>query len=190
MSDFEQFSTEIRKATGPRGRGNRPDITYNLMDGYEYYREKVPLGGKNRVGRAMFCKIISEMNLAVMNEVINGKTIALPAGFGTLSIEKQSTKMWIDDNGKLQATKPVNMRETLKLWHEDEEARLKKTFVRYDEEFVFRITSHRKNVGFTNMRYIRFRPCRYFRQALKNKIINDKNYDTYERGKVDKFEGY
>ena len=190
MSDFEQFSTEIRKATGPRGRGNRPDITYNLLDGYEYYRGKVPLGEKNRVGRNLFCKIISEMNLAILDEVINGKTISLPMGFGTLSIEKQSTKVWIDDDGKLQATKPVNMRETLKLWHEDEEARLKKIFVRYDEDFVFRITSHRKNVGFTNMRYIRFRPCRYFRQALKNKIINDKNYDTYERGKVDKFEGY
>ena len=118
------------------------------------------------------------MNNLVADYLIENKSIRLPAGFGKLEVVKYETKSWIDESGKFISTKKVDMNSTIRLWYEDEESRINKTLVRYDDEFVFRFNypQHGRMYKYNGYYSIKFN--RQLQQKLKL-AIQAGNYDTY-----------
>lgn len=76
------------------------------------------------------------------------------------------------------SSKIVDMHNTFKLWHEDEEARLNKTKVRFDEDYIFRIKYPQKGRMYKYNGYFSMQFNRELRHKLSRSIKNY-NYDTY-----------
>ena len=115
--------------------------------------------------------------------MLNGEDVSLPDRMGRLSLVIQERNVKIID-GKVKCSRPINWKETLKLWYEDEEAKNKKILVRRDDNKVFKIR-YNHSYGITkNKQFFKFAPCRSLRLKLKDKIENNEITDAFNYGKI------
>ena len=173
---FEQYLKDAKNVSS--NRKHKITGSQNTISGFHYYRSIRPKESQFVLKDKEYLSIIREMNNLVADYLIENKSIRLPSGFGKLEIVKYETKSWIDKNGKFASSKRVDMNETFKLWYEDEECRINKTLVRYDNDFIFRIKYPSKGRMFKYNGYFSIR----FNRQLRHKLmlaIKAGNYDTY-----------
>lgn len=173
---FEDYAKEVQNVHGKRK--HKITGSQNTISGFSYYRKIRPKEKEFVLKDKEYLSIIREMNNLVADYLIENKSIRLPAGFGKLEVVKYETKSWIDESGKFISTKKVDMNSTIRLWYEDEESRINKTLVRYDDEFVFRLNypQHGRMYKYNGYYSIKFN--RQLQQKLKL-AIQAGNYDTY-----------
>lgn len=173
---FEDYAKEVQNVHGKRK--HKITGSQNTISGFSYYRKIRPKEKEFVLKDKEYLSIIREMNNLVADYLIENKSIRLPAGFGKLEVVKYETKSWIDESGKFISTKKVDMNSTIRLWYEDEESRINKTLVRYDDEFVFRFNypQHGRMYKYNGYYSIKFN--RQLQQKLKL-AIQAGNYDTY-----------
>ena len=173
---FEDYLKEVQNVHG--SRKHKISGSQNTIDGRRYYRKIRPKEKEFVLSDKEYLSIIREMNNLVVDYLIENKSIRLPAGFGKLEVVKYETKSWIDEDGRFMSTKKIDMNSTLKLWYEDEESRLNKTLVRYDDEFIFRLNYPQRGRMYKYNGYYSMRFNRNLQQKLKL-AIQAGNYDTY-----------
>lgn len=174
---FDEFLKEIKNVYGKRNHKIKNSI--GVIDGFYYYRKNRPKDKDFVLKNTEYLSIIREMNLLLVDNLIENRKFKLPCGFGDIEIVKTESKSWINKDEKLETTKPINMHETLKLWYEDEESRLNKTYVRYDNDYTFRIKYIKKTCSYRNNIYFNIKFGRFLKKKLKDAIV-ESDYDAYE----------
>lgn len=164
-----------------RTEGKLPS-DYGMKDYFKFFQGKY---GKDIVNPGKFNKIVSEINLAIIDMMLNeGFEYKMPYLNTTLLIKKDKRTPKLID-GKLYSTSPVNWPVTNKLWKEDPEAREKKILVRHlnnhTSGYVFRIYLKKFGCSLNNRSIFRFKPTRKFQRALGERIKDDNKdkFDTY-----------
>ena len=181
---FEEFLKDLKKVSGPRK--HKVTKSSGMAAAFAFYRSNRPKGRDFALSRCQFDKIISDMNLLVIDELLKNKSFSLPASLGKIRVVKSTTKTFIDENGNLVCTKPVNAQETYKLWFEDKDAFEKKTLVRHEVDEIFKIThSISKTKVCKNMHYFKINFSRSIKAIVRD-AINKDNFDTYEQAKFHK----
>lgn len=173
---FEDFLKEVKNVSG--NRKHKITGSQNTISGFSYYRKIRPKEKEFTLLDKQYLSIIREMNIMVADYLIENKSIRLPSGFGKLEVVKYETKSWIDEDGKFISSKIIDIHNTFKLWYEDEESRINRTIVRYDNEFIFRIKYPMKGRLYKYSGYFSIQ----FNRNLKHKLmstIKTGNYDTY-----------
>lgn len=130
-----------------------------------------------RVDRQKFNDICSEFNLGITDLMLNDNVSYSPPLLGfTFSIRKTERIPKIK-NGKLVNKLPVNFKETLKLWRNDEDAKKNKILIRHTNthtgRYIFSIRIIKTGKIYSNKKYYQFKPSRMFQRALAARIFDD-----------------
>lgn len=162
----------------PRTEGKK-NCDYGIKDYYKFYKKT----SKNPVDRATYNKIISEVNLRIVDAMLNDNLDYNPVHLQfTITIRKVKREVKIK-NGKLVNTNTVDWKATKDLWASDEDARIKKIIIKHQNhhtsKYVFRIKALKTGQRFTNKKYYRFKACRSFARALAKRIKDD-NKDKFD----------
>lgn len=173
---FSEFEKRFKNVSG--SRTHKITGSHRTICGFHYYRKIRPQKKEFVLTDIQYLSIIRDMNLLIVDELISNKSVKLPCGFGRIEVFKYETTSWIDSNGRLKTNRPIDMNSTVKLWYEDEEARLNRSIVRYDSDFIFRLKyplKGRKNKYGT---YFAIQFNRDLRKKL-SEAIKSGEYDTY-----------
>jgi hypothetical protein len=173
--EYSEFLKDLKKVSGPRN--HKIKNSYNTINGLKYYRTIRPNEKSYILRDSEYLEIIREMNLLIADELIKSKKVVLPSGMGALEICKIENKTFIDDNGMLVSTKPVNPSATYRLWYEDEEAREKRILVRFDEDYRFKFTYSSRSRKYKNSIYFNMKFGRYLKSKLYKEIVEN-NFDA------------
>lgn len=179
--EYFDFLREIKRVDGPRN--HKIKNSYNTISGLAYYRSIRPKTKKYVLNDVGYLEIIREMNLGLVETLMADRKVKLPSGMGVIEVSKIENRAFINSEGKLIITKPIDMGSTLKLWYEDEEARAAKTMVRHDEDYRFKIRYPAKYRRYTNYSYFTIKFGRYIKARLRKEIVEN-NFDTYELKKT------
>lgn len=166
---FLEFSRRIRKADKPRCYKIRNSL--GVYDAYKYYRKNRPKDKKYVLKESQYFAIIRKINNLLAEHLIKGDDIELPHRMGGFMLMRLDNTIKFDENGKLKVTNPIDWMETLKLWHEDEDAFKKRILVRVDSKETFRIIYNKGN--YNNRSYYEFTPNRDLKIRLKTSIKNN-----------------
>lgn len=139
-----------------------------------YYKVRKVL----KIDEKTFNSIIKTVNGLLADRLTNGMEVNLPCKMGRLELRKFKTKVKFEE-GKLITNKPIDWKETLKLWKEDEEAKEKKILVRHDTDFVFRTKYDIAKADYTNKGFYKFSLSRNNKRKIR---------DNINKGTVDAFE--
>ena len=169
MDTYEEFGNKIRKVREKRAPKACSD--YRTRDIYRWLK-KNKLIDPDEINEARFGKIIKDIHLAMREALYNGGELLLPERMGLLEIRKKPVVLKMKGN-KVITNRPVNWKETVRLWHEDKEARDNKTLVRQDVKAVYSIIYNKRHACYDNKTFYRFLPMRGFKKELSNKIKND-----------------
>jgi len=173
---LEDYFKEVKNVYGDRK--HKITGSQNTISGFHYYRKIRPKETKFVLKDKEYLSIIREMNNLVADYLIENKSIRLPAGFGRLEICKMENKSWIDDNGKFNTSKLVDIHSTLKLWYEDEEAKANRSLIRFDNDYTFRIKYPQRSRMYEFNKYFSIQFNRQLRKKL-SLAIKTGNYDAY-----------
>lgn len=167
MTDYIEFSNEVRKASRPKQAKVRN--SWGIYDSYKHIRKN----GWYDIGRPLkeheFYSIVRQVNDLLAEEIAKGNTVVFPSRMGKLELRKLERGVSIVD-GKLKITYPVNWSETLKLWFEDAEARRNKTLLRTESRFVYHVRYCRHEATYENKVFYEFTVNRFIKKALKENI--------------------
>lgn len=177
---FEEFALKTKRAGSHKFK-----ITgsYGVKSAFREMRKNKWKGCIRPVNEKEFYTIINNVNKCYAEALLNGEDITLPDKMGRISLAVQERKVKLVD-GKVKCTKPIDWKETLKLWYEDEESRNNKTLVRRDVDKVFMIRFNSHYGTTKNKQFFKFMPCRSLKLKLKDKIINNEITDAFNYGKV------
>lgn len=123
------------------------------------------------ISESLFRKIVKTVNGLMAERVINGLEVNLPSKMGKVELRKFRTKVKIKD-GKIITTKPIDWKETLNLWKEDEDARKNKTLVRHDTDYVYRTVYNTKSANYRNKAFYKFSLSRRYKRTITKNIKN------------------
>jgi len=174
---FEEFSKNIVNLHAPRV--HKIKNSYYTINGLKHYTKIRPKDDDFIISQVEYLSIIREMNLLLVDSLIKNKFFRLPCGMGILEVCKAESRSWINDDGRLISSKPIDYVETKRLWYEDEDARAKKTLVRFDVDYVFRLKHGVKGRRYHNAKYFSLKFGRFTKSKLADTIKNG-DYDTYE----------
>lgn len=161
-----------------RTEGKR-NVDYGFKDYYKFYKSR----SKNPVDRNKYNKVISEVNLRIVDAILNDNLEYAPTHLQfTFAVRKTKREVKIKD-GKLVNPNGIDWKATKDLWKSDKDAMEKKIILRYQNhhtsKHVFRIKALKTGQRFTNKKYYRFKACRSFARALA-KRINDTKKDKFD----------
>ena len=180
---YEEFLKDFKKVSGNRVHKIRNSS--GMAAAFSFYRQNRPQTSEYVLQRNVFDKIVNEMNLLMIERLFSEKSFNLPCGLGKLYVTKFKNKTFIDDNGNLVCTKPIDTDATFRLWYEDEECLEKKTKVRRDVDYTFRLKYNKNHSVVKNITYFHFKYGRSVKAKLKDVITTDKKFDTYELKQMD-----
>lgn len=131
-NDFKTFKDSINKVKGTRNHTIKD--SYGVLDYYNHYKKNK----KKHIDKPTFLKIIRKINILLGEELLENDMINFPKRMGRVYILRKNPAFNIVD-GHLRTNVKVNWFETLKLWHEDEEAKKNKTTIKYEPKYIFKI---------------------------------------------------
>lgn len=165
--------------TNKRGVNKIP-VHFGVSDYFKYYQKN----NSYKLSRKVYCDILSSLNYAVTQDVLNNVEFNMPARMGSLSIRKDKRDIKIVD-GKVINNAPVDWQKTLKLWSIDEEAKQNKLLIKHSNMqtngFVFRIFYRKWSANYKNKFLYKFSAARPFKRTITEKIndYSDKNFNSY-----------
>ena len=174
---FKDFISQKKK----RGK-NKLKIDYAVKDYYQYYRHSVwrYQGGLTKAGKrrqrmaknnkwnitpVKYKKILTSINLLLLEAILKGEDIELPVEFGILYARQKDIYTKLDDDGSLKTNRAINWKETLKLWYEDKESRESKQLV-YQDNCNAKPYMRIQFGDFTNKRFLEFLPIHNKMRAI------------------------
>ena len=143
--------------------------SWGVYDAYKHIRKNHWYDIKGPIKEKDFYAIIRGVNKKLADAVIKGDTISFPYNMGKLELRKNKHGVSIVD-GILKNTYPVNWKETIRLWIEDNEEKQKKTLVRYESKYVYRVKYNKFSANYSNKNFYSFVLNRDIKIALKDKI--------------------
>lgn len=168
---FTEFITQTTKRRGPKVM--KVTNSWGVYDALK----KVRKNGWYDIGKPVpehdFYAIIRNVNKLLAQEIVEGRTITFPSRMGKLELRKTPRGASIVD-GKLKISYPPDWSETLKLWYEDEEAREKKTLIRDESPFAYKVKYDKYDATYENKTFYQFVLNKFIKQALKENIKNGK----------------
>lgn len=145
--DYKEFRAKLIKTDVPR----KPKVrnSWGVYDAYKHIRKK----GWYDIGRPLkeheFYSIVRGVNDLMAEEIVKGNIIKFPHNMGELELRKYKPEVKIVD-GKLKIGYPVNWDKTIKLWYEDEEARINKTLLRHEPKYIYHIKYNKYHAMYDN----------------------------------------
>lgn len=158
---------------------SRIKADYGMNDYFRFYNKKYnkKKSAENKIPKSLFLKITAHFNSEVRDKILNDYfEFTMPYIHMTLQIRKTKNRPKIK-NGKLIGLPPINYKATKELWERDEEAKVNKTLVRFNNYhtsgYVFRIYCKKYGGYFKNKTYYKFVAARHFKRALAARIFDE-----------------
>jgi hypothetical protein len=147
----------------------------NIRDSYSLYKANI----ETPIDIRTYIEIVNGFIKFLMDKVLEGWDIRLPAKLGVIGIRGKKVKPKVDKDGKIKGLAP-NWGETRKLWAKDEKAKENKTIlycfnehtngVRYNIEWI------KKTALFKNKSVYSLRFSRGNKRTTSAKIYNGAEY--------------
>lgn len=169
--DYQEFRIQTVKANTKKQAKVRG--SYGVYDAYKHIRRNKWYDIGRPVTEKEFYSIIRGVNKLLADEIALGHKVTFPSRMGYLELRKVENGVSIVD-GKLKITYPINWDETLRLWFEDEEAKKKKTLVRDESKFRYRVRYNKYDATYENKSFYQFDLNRFIKQKLKDNIKSNK----------------
>jgi len=149
----------------------------------DYYKYFVKSTGHKEITRVLFGEIMREFNDHVRNRIsTKGAEYTMPSKTGKIELRKSKKEVKIDDDGNIVNNLPINWKASRELWDSNENAKEKKTKIRYTNEHTeghtFRIFYRRSKANFKNKTIYKMRFNRTMKRQLSAAIF---------AGKIDAF---
>jgi hypothetical protein len=166
MDDYKEFLKKIKKVSSTRKYTVRN--SYGIADYYKYYKNSeyytnTPLSLKE------YSKILKAINNSLKESLLSCKDIVLPYYMGNIELRKFDTYVKLDNN-KLRSNRGVDWSKTLKLWYNDNKAKINKTLVKNEAKVIYRIYYNKNKAKYINKMYYEFIPNRVMKIQLKERI--------------------
>jgi hypothetical protein len=171
MDGYTQFANETLKRNGKGRKKFKVQNSWGVYSAYKHMRKNHWYNIGKPVSEHDFYSIIRGVNLILAKELANGSTITFPSNMGKLELRKSQKGVSIV-GGMLRNTYPIDWVGTLNLWYNDEEERNKRTLLRKDNKYVYRIKYCKFKANYENKCYYSFILNRDIKIALKNNIEN------------------
>lgn len=148
----------------------------NLRDSYKEYSTQ-----DDAVDIKTYLQITSKYNKFLIEKVLDGKEVTLPAKMGTLSILGKKQKVRFDEEGKIIGLAP-DWVKTKKLWEKNPEAKKLKKLVYHTNEHTdntrYKFLWSKCRVLVENKTLYALRMTRDNKRAVHNMIKKGKKYIT------------
>jgi len=149
----------------------------NIRDSYKRYCRTT----NNPVDLKVYTILTGDYNKFLIQKVLEGSEVTLPARMGTLTVVGRKQKVSYDENGKIRGLAP-DWVKTKKLWDSNSEARKNK-------QLLYHLNSHTDNVRYKylwsklqvlaeNKTLYALRLTRDNKRAVYNMIKQGKLYKT------------
>lgn len=175
--DYKEFNTQIRKAREPKSF--RVNNSWGVYDCYKAIRKHQWFDIGRPLKEHEFYSIIRKVNKLFAQEVAGGGEFTFPSRMGKLEIRRAVPGVSIVE-GKLKNTYVIDWGSTVRLWYDDEEAKRKKTLVRFEND-IFHVKYNKFTANFENQSFYEFDTNRFLRKALQENV---------RQGKIDTLYGY
>ena len=179
--EYREFKNEVQKVNDTRVHKVTGSI--GVYAAYKYIRKNKWYDIGRPLKEGEFYKIIRRVNDYLADELTKGKEIKLPHRMGSLEIRKKPSRISIVD-GKLVTNLPIDWDATLRLWYEDKESFDNKTFVRVENEEIYKVYYNKQDANYNNKSFYEFKPNRQIQRNL-TKYIRTGNLDAYLLKKYD-----
>jgi hypothetical protein len=150
---------------------------YGITDIYKDYKKD---GGK--VDKKTFRKVLNSINKALFHLILyEGFDFKIPYRLGNFVIYLKKNIPKLDENGNLKKNSlPVNWKETLQLWEENEEARREKKLIYYTNKYIGKLYWDKRTCMVKNQRFFDFRLMKQNRSKMAEFLREMKTVIYYE----------
>lgn len=165
----------------------RDKVEVNSLHIYRAYirsLDSVELKTGYKIPRYKLNKAVHEVNKRIMSNMLLKNTfIRLPYNLGVLNVMKHKPIIAMTRKGKL--TLPIDLRASLDLWENDEEAREKRKYIYHRNQhtggYIIRTRWEKKGAKINNISAYRFKPVKDFKRLIYATLMDPLNkVDFYE----------
>lgn len=151
----------------------------NIRDSYyDSYRKNDP---NTSIKVEVYIEIVLGFILFIMQKILSGRQVMLPANMGTMYIVGKKPKTWVDDTNDLRGL-AVNWEATKEYWRNNEEARKAKKVIYHFNEHTngYRYKFHWVKQGMTvrNKFHYYFRAMRNNKRGMTKQLKNNVDFLT------------
>lgn len=143
----------------------------NIRDSYKHYKKSV----ENPIDIKTYISIANNFNNFLMDKVLDGLEVVLPARLGVMSIVGTKQKIKFDNNGN--PILPPDWVKTKKLWEDNPEAKANKTLVYQTNDHTngirYKLLWSKKRVLVENKNLYSFRLTRTHKREINHKVVNE-----------------
>lgn len=144
----------------------------NLRDSYKAYKASTD----NPVDIKTYLMITGNYHKFLLDKVVDGEEITLPARMGTLSVVGTEQEVRFGDDGK--PILPPDWVKTRELWEKSPEAKAQKKLVYLTSDIRYKFLWSKKRVLVTNKMLYSLRLTRTNKRAVSSAIKQGKEYHT------------
>lgn len=173
---IEEFKAKVKRVNEEHKFKVKRKNSFIIRDYYLYYC-KHKKRGEHFLTEMQYSKIIGTVNKYLVEELLKSGTIKFPLNMGGISICKIPINTRLVDN-KVRTNKWVDWNKTLNLWYEDEQSYKKRTLIRFDTKYRFKVNYDKKYATYNNKSFMNFYPVESLRDLI---------YDKISKGELDAF---
>lgn len=173
-TEFEKFVNKVTKKDSPKKAKIRN--SWGVYDCYRDIRKHHWYNIERPLKDHEFYSIIRGVNKLLAKEIALGNDVKLPSNMGSLELRKFKPGVKFK-KGKLKNTYPIDWMKTLQLWYDDDEARINKTLVRDERDYIFYVKYNKHKSNYANQSFYEFAINRFIKKELR-KNINNGNVET------------
>lgn len=149
--------------------------SWGVYDAYKHIRKNKWYNIGRPVKEQEFYSIIRKVNILLAKNLSDGENVIFPSCMGCLELRKRKAEAYLKDD-KVEINYPVDWKNTLVLWYKDEEEYNKRTLIRRNVPFVYKIAYNKRRANYQNKGFYKFVLNRKVKRALR---------DNIEKGKID-----
>lgn len=165
---FKEFIAKTKKVNGPRKHKIKNSL--GIRQAFLFLQRNKWFSIGRSIKENQFQKIIRSINILLAQELIKGNEIIFPERMGILELRKYQRNAYINKEGKLVITYPIDWDATLKLWYEDSEALKNKQLIRHTHKDTVKILYNRCSANYENKMFMQFNICREIRDIIRTKL--------------------
>ena len=151
---LEEFREKIMRFSGTTV--HKITNSWGVYDAFKFYRKNKLKDKKYILTESQYFAIIRKMNSLYREALLQDKDIIFPACMGGLYSYVRQRGAYLNKEGKIIITRPIDWKETYKLWYNDEEAFANKTVIRKEIDKACGVTYSRYKAYYTNMSFYKF----------------------------------
>ena len=149
----------------------------NVRDSYKLYKQSE----NNIVELKKYIIYANEFNKFLIDKVLNGDEVTLPARFGTLSIIGKKENIKFDENGKVKGLAP-DWVKTKELWNNNPKAKEEKKLLYHTNSHTdntrYKVFWSKQRILIQNKILYSLRITRTNKRNIHNLILKNKQYKT------------